>query len=523
MSSLPPIGRVSARRPAPIWLQLPVMLIALVSLLPLLYVLIRMGEAGWQEAWHLLWRPYIGRLLGNTLLLLVLVVSGCALLGVGLAWLIERTQLYRHRTWNVLLCLPFAIPSFVAGFTWISLDQSFEGLGGAVLVMVMSKYPMVYLPVAAALRAMDPALEESARMLGRTRRQVFWQVTLPLLRPTILGASLLVALHMLVEFGALSIVGYQTFTTAIYQEFELEFSNTNAAMLSGVLLVLCLLLLRMEVTLRGKAFFRSGQGSSKPFERLPLGLWQGPLQLALVALLCIGCGTPLLTLAYWIVEGSSARFPLLELAQTLWNSLKLAVAAGGLSLLLALPLALLCVRYQGRLARLAERLPYVLHALPGLVIALSLVFFALRLAPGLYQTTALLLLAYALLFLPMVQAPLRVALEKMPPSLEEAARTLGQTPLKAFLKVTLPIISPVLGAGFVLVCLDTLKELTATLILGPTGLTTLATQVWSNTATMQYAAAAPYAALIVLVSGLPVYLITTYSYRQRGREAQLPE
>ena len=504
--------------PAPLWLKIPVLVLAFFALIPVLYVLVRMYESGWAQAVHLLWRPYVGRLLVNTLVLVALVVSCTAVVGVMFAWLVERTRLKWARHWNVLLCLPFAIPSFVAGFTWVSLDKAFEGLGGAVLVMSLSKYPMVYLPVMAALRAMDPALEESARMLGRSRRQVFWQVTLPLLKPTLLGSSLLVALHMLVEFGALSILRYQTFTTAIYQEFELEFNNAHAAMLSGVLLVMCLLLLRAEVKLRGRGFFRTGQGSVKAFKKLDLGPWQWPLQVLLAAWVAISCGTPLVTLLYWILEGSSAHFALGELISTLWQSLKLAFGAALLSVLLALPVALACVRYLGVLAKLADKLPYVLHALPGLVIALSLVFFSLRVVPDLYQTTTLLLIAYALLFLPMVQAPLRAALEKLSPSLEEAARTLGKSPFKAFLSVTLPVLAPVLGAGFVLVFLDTLKELTATLVLGPTGLKTLATQVWSHTANMEYAAAAPFAALIVLLSGVPVYLITTATYRLNGNK-----
>ena len=238
-----------------------------------------------------------------------------------------------------------------------------------------------------------------------------------------------------------------------------------------------------------------------------LGRWGLPAQALLLALVAVGCGVPLVMLGFWIAEGSSASFPLMEIAQTLWSSLTYSFGGALFSCLLALPVCLVVVRYYGRMATLADRLPYLLHALPGLVIALSLVFFALGYVPALYQTSILLLLAYALLFMPMAQGPIRVALEKASPQLEEAARTLGHTPIATFLRVTLPIISPAIGAGFVLVFLDCIKELTATLILGPTGLETLATKVWSHTGNLEYAGAAPYAALIVLVSGLPVYLL----------------
>lgn len=512
---LPPVAASTRRRKAPpIWLQLPILALLLLAALPLFFVVARAAQVGLHEALALLWRPFVFGLLANTLKLMVLVTLGCALLGLALAWLVERSDLRWRRHWNVLLCLPFAIPSFVSGFTWVSISSMFEGLGGTVLVMILSKYPLIYLPVVATLRGLDPALEESARMLGCSRRQVFWRVTLPLLRPVLMATSLLVAVHMLVEFGAPSIMRYQTFTTAIYQQFELEFSGSNAAMLSALLLALCMVLLWGEFRLRGRGYARTGQGVARSAARLPLGRWSILAQLLLAALVAVGCGVPLVMLGFWIVQGSSASFPVAEIAQTLWSSLTYSFGGALLSCLLALPVCLVVVRYYGRMATLADRLPYLLHALPGLVIALSLVFFALGYVPALYQTSILLLLAYALLFMPMAQGPIRVALEKASPQLEEAARTLGHTPIATFVRVTLPIISPAIGAGFVLVFLDCMKELTATLILGPTGLETLATKVWSHTGNLEYAGAAPYAALIVLVSGLPVYLLTTRAYRR---------
>lgn len=511
-ASTPVRLRTGSRRRTPFWLLLPVLLLALLASLPLLYVAAKAWDAGWHSAWQLLWRPYVFRLLGNTLWLMFGVTLLSALLGLALAWCVERSDLPARRFWNVVLCLPFAIPAFVSSFTWVSLSPMYEGLGGAILVMTMSKYPLVYLPVAATLRGIDPSLEESARMLGLSRRQVFLRVTLPLLRPTLAATGLLVALHMLVEFGALSILRYQTFTTAIYQEFELEFSNATAAMLSSVLLALCFLLLWLELRMRGRGrLVRTGQGSARRAERVRLGLGKWPLQAPLATLVLVGTGIPLVMLGYWLYEGSSASFPLMEIASTLLSSLSLAFGGALLSCLLALPVSILVVRYPGALARWTQRLPYLLQALPGLVIALAGVLLAALPASHLPDHR----LAAGRLC-PAVHAadpgtdprgP-----EKASPQLEEAARTLGQTPLMAFLRITLPIISPAIGAGFVLVFLDTMKELTATLVLGPTGLSTLATSVWVHTANLEYAAAAPYAALLILISGLPVYLLTTRAH-----------
>lgn len=514
----PPVSATGQRKRPSIWVLAPVLLLVGLSLLPLLYVGLKAWQAGLHEAIRLLWRPYVLRLLGNTLMLMAGVTAACVVIGVSLAWLLERSDLAGRRLWGVILCLPFAVPAFVSGFTWVSLSSGFEGLGGAILVMTLSKYPLVFLPVAATLRNLDTSLEESARTLGQNRTGVFFKVTLPLLWPAVLGGALLIALHMLVEFGALSILGLQTFTTAIYQQFELEFSNTNAAMLSALLLVLCLLLLWLELRVRGTArHIRTGQGAARRATPLRLGPWRAVAQLYCLLLVVVGSGVPLGMLGYWLVKGSSAAFPVAAIGEALLTSLSLALGGAALCLALALPVGLLVVRHRGRLAIWAERLPYLLHALPGLVIALTLVYFALHYVPAMYQTTGLLLLAYALLFLPLAQAPVRNALNKAAPQLEEAARTLGATPFTAFCRVTLPIIFPAMAAAFALVFLDGMKELTATLVLAPTGMTTLATEVWSHTSNMEFAAAAPYAALLILISGVPVYLLTTRMYLSHTR------
>jgi len=510
-------GHHTRRKRPSLWVVAPVLFLVALSLLPLLYVALKTWQAGGEQALRLLWRPYVLRLLGNTLMLMVGVTLASMLIGLSLAWLLERSNLAGRRLWGVILCLPFAVPAFVSSFTWVSLSASFEGLGGAILVMTLSKYPLVFLPVAATLRNLDISLEESARTLGRNRWGVFFSITLPLLWPSILGGALLIALHMLVEFGALSILGLQTFTTAIYQQFELEFSNANAAMLSALLLFLCLLLLWLELRVRGTArHIRIGQGVARRAPTVRLGWLALPGQVYCLGLAILGSGIPLVMLGYWLVKGSSAAFPVAAISKALLTSLGLALGGAALCLALALPVGLLVVRHRGRLALWAERLPYLLHALPGLVIALTLVFFSLHYVPVLYQTTGLLLLAYALLFLPLAQAPVRTALNKAAPQLEEAARTLGATPFLAFCRVTLPIIFPAMAAAFALVFLDAMKELTATLVLAPTGLTTLATEVWAHTSNIEFAAAAPYAALLIVVSGLPVYLLTTRMYLNKA-------
>ena len=345
LSAAQPARFTPTRKKPSIWLLLPVLLLVGLSLLPLQYVGTKAWQAGWSEALHLLWRPYVFGLMRNTLLLMIGVTLTCALVGLSLAWLLERSNLAGRRLWGVILCLPFAVPAFVSSFTWVSLSASFEGLGGAILVMSLSKYPLIFLPVAATLRNLDPALEESARTLGQNRWGVFFKITLPLLWPSLLAGSLLIALHMLVEFGALSIIGLQTFTTAIYQQFELEFSNANAAMLSAVLLVMCLSLLWLELKVRGKGrHIRIGQGAARHAEQVRLGKWSVAGQLYCLALAVIGSGIPLGMLVYWLIKGSSAAFPLAEIGEALFSSLSLALGGAALCLVLAVPVGLLVVR-----------------------------------------------------------------------------------------------------------------------------------------------------------------------------------
>lgn len=504
--------RTGSRRRTPFWLFLPVLLLALLASLPLLYVAAKAWDAGWHSAWQLLWRPYVFRLLGNTLWLMFGVTLLSALLGLALAWCVERSDLPARRFWNVVLCLPFAIPAFVSSFTWVSLSPMYEGLGGAILVMTMSKYPLVYLPVAATLRGIDPSLEESARMLGLSRRQVFLRVTLPLLRPTLAATGLLVALHMLVEFGALSILRYQTFTTAIYQEFELEFSNATAAMLSSVLLALCFLLLWLELRMRGRGrLVRTGQGSAAGRTSPP-----GVRQVAAPG-------------AAGDAGAGRYRYPPGDARLLAVRRLLGQLPADGNRLDPAfLPVAGLRRGPAQLPAGAARKHPGgALPRRPGALDPAPAVPAASVAGTGDRTLAGVLLAALPASHLPdhrLAAGRLCPAVHaadpgtdprgpgKASPQLEEAARTLGQTPLMAFLRITLPIISPAIGAGFVLVFLDTMKELTATLVLGPTGLSTLATSVWVHTANLEYAAAAPYAALLILISGLPVYLLTTRAH-----------
>lgn len=459
-------------------------------------------------------RPRTGELLTNTVQLLVGSVAVCAVFGTAAAWLVERTTLPGRATWNAVLVAPLAVPAFVNSFGWVSLTPRVEGYGGALLVVSLSYYPFVYLPVAAVLRGLDPALEETAQALGHGPWRSFWRVVLPQLRPALLGGCLLVGLHLLAEFGALQMLRFPTFTTAIYDQYQSSFNGPAASALAGVLVLCCLVLLLVELRLRGRArYARVGSGAARTAVRADLGPATVPVLAVLAALAVLAVGVPLGSLLRWLVEGSSAAFPVRELAAAASTSIGLGLAAAALTSLLALPVAWLSVRHPGGLGTLLERCTYVGGALPGIVVALALVTVTLRVAQPAYQSTALLLVAYAVLFLPRAVVTQRAAAARVPPLLDDVAHALGAGPYATLRRVTLPLLAPGVGAGAALVFLAVVTELTSTLLLSPLGTATLATEFWKGASSVAYGAAAPYAALMVLLSGPATFLLTRAASR----------
>lgn len=494
--------------------------IALLALAPVAFLVDQTLSVGWAEVERLLFRPYVGHLLTNTALLVVVGTAACTVLGVGVAWLVERTDLPGRRAWAVLAALPITVPAFVTSYSWVSITPAVQGFAGATAIVTLAYYPLVYLPVAAVLRGMDPALEESARSLGLGPWRTFFRVTLPQTRIALLGGVLLVAIHLLSEFGAFAMLRFQTFTTAIYDQYKLSFDSAASSMLASVLVLLCLVLLVAEVGARGRGrYARVDSGAARPAPPARLGRARWPALGGFVALTGLSLGLPLATLAYWVADGSSAGVDLGALLAACGTSLELGLGAALLTTLVALPISFLVVRHPSRTATVIERATYLPFALPGIVVALALIVLSLHHLPALYSSTPLLIVAYAILSLPLALVATRAALAQAPPVHEEVARSLGSRPLTAVVRVTLPRILPGLGAAAALVFLATVTELTATLLLAPIGTETLATQFWSKASTFSYGAAAPYAALMVAISAAPTYLLT----RRLGGVVQPPE
>ncbi|MDK2010983.1 MULTISPECIES: ABC transporter permease [unclassified Deinococcus] len=525
------------RRRPPLALLLPALLTVAGVLLPLAYLLIRALGAEGTELREIVFRPRNLELLANTLLLTGSTLITTTLVALPLAYLAARTDLRPRRALMLAGVLPLAIPGYVGAYAMLAASgpggtiETLTGINwpgptgfwGALGILTLFTFPYLFLNLHAALRAQDPALEDAARLLGRTPAQTFREVTLPYLRPAWLSGALLIALHVLGDFSVVSLMRYPTFSAAIYQQYTAAYDRVYSAWLAlGLLLVTGAALLLEARLMRGLDLARVSPGGAREVRTTRLGRAR-PLAWAFVAALTgAALIVPLGTIGYWLrLETNPFAWA------SLWDALKSALGAAAIAAVtttaLAFPLAYIGSRAQGSLARFTERAAYLGYATPPLAFALALVFFSLKVAPPLYQTFPLLILAYTLHFVAEAVGPIRTSLSSATPRLEEAARLLGQTSRGALARVTLPLIRPGLLVSAAFVFLSVLKELPLTLLLAPIGFETLARNVWAYTEEAQYAAAAPYALALALSGAVLTLLILRREHRPAPRPPRPPK
>ncbi|HEX9924374.1 MAG TPA: iron ABC transporter permease [Anaerolineae bacterium] len=527
------------RRPTyrvPLFLWCAAALVSALAILPLGYLVLRAAGAGYGKVWDILLRPRTHEIFLGSAGLAGAVTLASVVIGVLLAWLTVRTDLPGRKFWAVATVLPLVIPSYVGAFTLISAFgprgfvqgwleplgverlPSIYGFPGALLALTLFTYPYILLSVRAGLRGLDPSLEDAARSLGRSSFQTFREITLPHLRPSVLAGALLVALYTLSDFGAVSMLRFDSFTRAIYMQYRASFDRSTAAVLALLLVGLTLIILIFEHRMRGRArYYRSSAGTVRPCPPVKLGHWRWPALVFCTLIVLLGLVTPLLVTGFWLVRGVSAGEILQFRPDIVFNSLLGSGLAGFVAILAAIPVTVLAVRFPGRVSRWLERGTYIGYALPGIVIALSLVFFGANFALFLYQTMFILVFAYVVRFLPQAVGSTRASLLQVSPRLEEAARNLGRTPIQTLSSITVPLIRPGLLTGLALVFLTAMKELPATLILGPTGFSTMATRIWNASTEAFFAQASVPALLLVMVSAVAVWLILSQEERKASR------
>lgn len=507
-------------------------LVALFVAIPVVYIFLRAAGADVND-WQRLLQARIWKLLSNTLLLLATVTGGALLTGVSMAWLTERSDLPGRKIFRWMLALPLAIPAYIGGIVHLALlrprggllPQLLEdllghpvatpsplGFWGAAFILTLFTFPYVYLLSGAAFRSLHASLEEAARTLGYRPWQAVFFVTLPALRPGLTAGALLVALDILAEYGTVALLRYETFSSAIFVQLAGRYDRSAASVLSGLLVGLAVIILWGELRMQGQARFIQMESSWRPAPPAALKKWRIPAFLLALGVVFTSLLVPVGVLLVWSIQAILDPQTMQAVFHTgsqgfssfVWNSLWTSSLAALAAVTLSLPVALFSVRHPSRISHFISRLCQVGYAIPGVVIALSLVLLVNRTMPFLYATPLVVVIAYVLRHMPQAARASKSALNQISPLLEEAARTSGRTALQTFAQVTLPLILPGLLAGGALVFLTSLKELPATLLLRPAGFDTLAVRVWVWANDGFYIQAAPAALLLVLASALPL-------------------
>ncbi len=509
------------------------------------------------DVWQHLWQTRLGEMLVHTVVLTVGVGVGTLVLGTSLAWLVIFHRFPGRRVFEWMLILPMAVPSYVMAFITLSIftftgpiqtalrgyfgpDIWFPDIRsapGVITVMTLVLYPYVYLLARAAFLDQGAALIDAARALGHSRRSAFLRVVLPLARPSLVAGSALVLMETIADIGAVSVLGYPTLTTGVYRVW-IGLQDKQAAMqLASVLLLFAIALLVLERSLRsGARYFQAG-GRSRRIEQLHLKGWRGWSAAGFcLAVVAVAFGIPFVQLLLWTVSQVSEGaldFRYLEFAR---NSLFLAGVTAALAVFIGLMLA-----YGGRLyprTRSTIEFSAMGYAIPGAVVgvgiaatiaaaqgALNSVLVVLGFAGGflLFGSVAALIYAYLVRFMAVAYRPVEAGLGKVTPNMDMAARSLGASPTRTLRRIHAPLMRASILTGVVLVFVDVMKELPATLFLRPLGYDTLATRVWQFTNEALWEEAALPALTIVLAGIIPVAILIRESRRAREKGIPMPE
>lgn len=530
--------------------QLVVYVAAALVLMPLLVLLF-----SWQDIDHQIWshllQTQLARLIGNTLSLIFGVGIGVVVLGVSLAWLTSLCEFPGRRWLDWALMLPFAIPAYVLAFVMVGLLdfsgplQSFlrewlgndvrlppiRSPGGVVATLVLVFYPYVYMLARSAFLAQGRGLMEASRILGQSPWQGFWRVAMPMARPAISAGTALAIMETLADFGAVSVFNYDTFTTAIYKTWYGFFSLQSATQLASLLLLFVFLALFAE---------RHAQGRNKRFpandrpRKDALYRLQGPVawlaSTYCLLVLAVAFVIPVGQLLYWLLTSG-----INDLDSRYWALIRNTLTLGGIAALITVTVSVLLVlarRLQPiRRVRSAVAVANLGYALPGSVLAVGIMFFfsyldnnllipfrvwlgASNPAPILLGSLFALLLAYLIRFMAVAYGPLDTSLARIRPSLPEAAQSLGQSGWAVFWRVYLPLMLPGVLSAALLVFVDVLKEMPATLLMRPFGWDTLAVRIHGLTEEGDWTRASLPALTLVLVGLLPVIILIRRSGRR---------
>ena len=526
--------------------SLAALLISLIALAPIAAIaILALQSSG--DTWPHLAANVLPRAVQRTLGLMAGVGGLSLVIGTGTAWLVTMYRFPGRRLFQWLLLLPLAIPTYIIAYCYLELfDYSgvvqtglrdvfgwqdarsywfpdIRSLGGAIFVMSAVLYPYVYITARASFLAQSVCVLEVSRTLGQSAGATFWRIALPLARPALAAGVALALMETLNDIGAVEFFGVKTLTIAVYDTWLDRNSLPGAAQIACVMLLFVFALLLIERSMRAHRRFHHTTGKYRD-------LTEEPLRGGAAAFAMLACALPPLVgflLPVGVLVSDATAHLGAGLAPDFWraarNSLLLASAAAGLAVILAVVLAYARRQTRSKVVQTASTLPAISYAVPGTVLAIGLLIPLAQLDNGIdaamrslfdiptgliFSGTAFaLVVAYTIRFLAASLGAVEAGLSKISRHIDAAARTLGSSVSETLWKVHLPLLRPALGAAALLVFVDSMKELPATLLLRPFNFDTLATQVFTLVSLYRYEEAGLSALTIVLVSLVPVFML----------------
>jgi iron(III) transport system permease protein len=539
------------------WWPIGVVAIAALLALPVLvvvgFVLVPAGEV-----WRHLAETVLADYVVNSLLLVVGVAAGTLIGGVGTAWLTSMCRFPGRTVFEWALLLPMAMPAYIIAYTYTGLldyagpvqsllrgvmgwgygDYWFpevRSLAGAAVMLSLVLYPYVYLLARAAFLSQSLCVLDVSRTLGNGPWRTFFTVALPLARPAIIAGLSLALMETLADYGTVQYFGVQTFTTGIFRTWFGLGNPAAAAQLSALLLAFVLALILLERWSRRHARYHHTSQREQPIQRLSLRGPRGLLAFVFCLLpVALGFLVPAGQLAWWALTVADTSYDA-SFLRLVWNSLALAAGAAVLALMLALLLGYGRRLFPSRTVGLAVRTSGLGYAVPGTVIAVGVMIpFAwadqtldawlratLGVSSGLLLSGTLfaLVFAYMVRFLAVSLQTVESGLDKIRPSMDEAGRSLGLRPAQILRRIHIPMLRGSLLTALLLVFVDVLKELPATLILRPFNFNTLAVRAYELASDERLADSGPAALTIVLAGLLPVILLSRSITRSRHAQS----
>jgi|TARA_B110000914_G_scaffold45066_1_gene38242 iron(III) transport system permease protein len=461
------------------------------------------------------------------MILFIFVVISSLFVGLLISIITVRFNIRGSKILFTLSVLPLVIPSYIGALTYVSafsprglFVQLFSNLGlkeiagldgflGSWIVLTLFTYPYVVLICSSALRNLDSTVEDAARSLGKNKLSVYTQVVIPRLKKPIIFSGLLVGLYVISDFGAVSLMRYSTVTKAIYSYYEFKIDGDPVIFYSSILIVMALIISLIQ---RGSEESRSAKVSGIPkiSEKVNLSRKSKVLIYSFMSLIIFsGLVLPISVLSYWLIRGLAAGNSVRAVFGGVVGSLSVSLLAALFSVIVSTPIIIMVSQYRSKFGNVLERIMLALYGLPHISVGVAILFITIKIFPSIYQSFTALIISYLIVFLPQAIGAGQASMEQVKLTYLDASAGLGMSKIQTFYRITLPLIYRGLFAGGALVFLSTMKELPQTLLLRPTGLSTMSVDIWSYASEGLFTQAAFSSFILLAISAIPTYILST--------------